>query len=60
VILDNNVIQAGRDILESGNKADITDPIKTGSDIIQRGFGGLFGGGSEDKDERENKSDKKE
>ena len=46
IIPDNNVLQAGRDILDSGKKADISDPIKTGSDFIQSGLGGLFGGGS--------------
>ncbi|PQJ29724.1 hypothetical protein [Rubritalea profundi] len=51
VIRDNNVIQAGRNILDSGKNGDITDPIKTGSDIIQRGLGGLFGGGSQKEEE---------
>ncbi|MEO1856360.1 MAG: hypothetical protein ABGY95_03210 [Rubritalea sp.] len=49
-----NIIKAGRDMIEAGKNGDITDPIITGSDIIQSGLGGLFGGGKkEDPDEEE-------
>lgn len=52
-VIDDNVIQAGRDLIESGINGDISDPIKTGADIIQSGFGGLFGGSGEKKDKKE-------
>ena len=60
VIRDSSskVIQSGRDIIGADINGDIADPIKTGSDIIRSGLGGLFGGGSKDKDE--NKSAEKE
>ena len=57
-ILDNNVIQTGLDILDSGKNADLTDPIKTGTDIIQSGLGGLFGGGSQKEKETEEEKKK--
>jgi len=59
-VIDDNVIQTGRDMIESGINGDVTDPLKTGTDIIQSGLGGLFGGGSRKKNEEKKKSDETE
>ncbi len=47
------VIQSGRDMIDAGLEGDITESLKTGSDILQSRLGGLFGAPNADEEKEE-------
>ncbi|MFC5049369.1 hypothetical protein ACFPK9_01865 [Rubritalea spongiae] len=52
---NGSVLEVGKDLLDSDEL--LTDPVKSGTDLLQNGLGGFFGGSSREKPSDEKKED---